>query len=270
MIGGLPRRGLLFLTIFSVVTALTVPSISALGVAPPKYTPSQIASLVKKARTAELAALKALDTGDLAGVKADLEASMAKLNAARQSSALTPGFGDVTSYLKNALSTDDAALNGLPHPAERGRVRRLINTAIVRKDSALAALTAHRIAANRAPRLQPMLGAFSSDAKATTYTVAATDPDGDKLTYSWVLDPPANDPNCDNLGHLISRQRTFVWHHGDSVASGDCDHSVEDARGHQGTVYVHVSDGVWRCTAVYDGTVSGAGPRPEPCVRIRH
>lgn len=193
------------------------------GAAAPRFSPKQMAGLVHKARAAELAALKALDKGDLKGLKGELTMSMADLAGAEGSSALTPGYGDVTASLKGAANADEAALGGLPHPAERGRVRRLINTAIVRKDASLAEIRTHTTPpivpppppvtapppANLRPVPQRIEAVFFAGSKETTHSISATDPDGDKLSYAWTLHPPQADRSCNNLGHLTSAaQRT--------------------------------------------------------------
>lgn len=109
-------------------------------------------------------------------------------------------------------------------------------------------------AANSPPKLTPIQATFVQTAFATTYTASATDPDGDKLTTSWSLVPPAQDPHCNKFLTLLPTKA--VWHHGDQ---DNCNHGVQGPHGHKGIVRWAVSDGTWVCAETYDGTVSGAG-----------
>lgn len=109
-------------------------------------------------------------------------------------------------------------------------------------------------AANSPPKLTPIQATFVQTAFATIYTASATDPDGDKLTTSWLLAPPAQDPHCNKLVTLLPTKAE--WHHGNQ---DNCNHAVQGPRGHKGTVRWVVSDGTWICTETYDGTISGTG-----------
>ena len=105
---------------------------------------------------------------------------------------------------------------------------------------------------------------------ATHYTVNATDTAGLPLRYQWVLEPPANDPNCNNHGNVHSTNSEFVWAHGDQDG---CDHTKQGPLGHDGTVDLIVTDGKFACQAEFKGT-QGANDAPnasanfEPCARL--
>src|SRR5438132_594457 len=118
---------------------------------------------------------------------------------------------------------------------------------------------------------------------ATHYSVAPTDKHPKrKLHYTWTLalklvDPAgakapgvadsgaAVDPPCTDsklAGGSRSGEATyvwqslgkeFVWYHGDKGDYPDapaygCDHKLMGPSGHQGTVTVAVTDGIWQCT----------------------
>jgi hypothetical protein len=91
---------------------------------------------------------------------------------------------------------------------------------------------------------------------ATHYTVTAQSP-GAALTYQWRLIPPTADPGCN---HFSTTGNTAVWHHGDQDG---CNHNVQVAQGHPGTVIVTVSNGGFSCTSTYFGTITGEGPVPQ-------
>jgi hypothetical protein len=97
---------------------------------------------------------------------------------------------------------------------------------------------------------------FVESESATLYTISASSP-GASLTYQWRLIPPSGDPTC-NKFH--SSGNTAAWHHGDLDG---CNHKVQVAQGHPGTVIVTVSNGGFTCTATYFGTISGRGPLPQ-------
>ncbi len=81
--------------------------------------------------------------------------------------------------------------------------------------------------------------------RTTTYTVTASDPEGDPLTYRW--------DNTNHCGTFTADGPTARW---DFPDPGDC--PAGDAQA--GTVTVTVSDGRHACTAAYPGgSVSGRG-----------
>lgn len=123
--------------------------------------------------------------------------------------------------------------------------------------------------------LSPIIAKFSQAEFATHYDAYATDKAGRTLKYSWALKlqlvdrPAAPDPaepgskaavdsGCNNHGNLSSTAVEFIWQHGDA-SLGACDHSKMGPSGHQGKIDVVVSDGVWACTATYNGSNTGTG-----------
>lgn len=118
--------------------------------------------------------------------------------------------------------------------------------------------------------VQPMGIHFVQSEFATHYIVNATDSAGLPITYQWILEPPANDPGCNNLGNVRGTTSEFVWHHGDQDG---CDHTKQGPLGHEGTVAVTVSDGQWACRTEYQGT-EGPNSSPDaavpfgPCMKV--
>ncbi len=104
------------------------------------------------------------------------------------------------------------------------------------------------------PNISPIVAEFSFPV--TTYDVLAVDPDGDTLTYRWTK---TKERDCGDL--TGANTDTFKWSH----PHPPCPH--EDV--HPGTIRVVVSDGSFRCSAVYPyGSAPGTGPEPEPCTAI--
>ncbi|GEM_PF-1068334 len=162
-----------------------------------------------------------------------------------------------------------------------------------RRASLLAAVTALSSASLTAPvafatvstvSLSPITATFVQAQFATHYTVIASDAAGHSLSYKWSLNlqlvdkAGAADPNspgsraavdsaCNNHSKLTSSALTFVWQHGDA-SPGSCDHSRMGPSGHQGRVTLVVSDGVWSCTASYNGTNTGVGTG-STCAQIK-
>ena len=131
--------------------------------------------------------------------------------------------------------------------------------------------------------LSSITATFQQAEYATHYTVHASDNSGRALSYKWTLalqlvdkagaansgtpgSKAAVDPSCNNSGKLSSASLEFIWKHGDA-SLGACDHSKMGPSGHQGRVTVVVSDGVWACTAYYNGTNSGVGVTSK-CAQI--
>jgi len=112
-----------------------------------------------------------------------------------------------------------------------------------------------------APTVGPIVADFRQQDFATYDSIAVTPVAGRNVRVSWWLHPPKVDPGCDKFRQSASDPDSAVWNHGD--ADG-CDHSKMTAVGHDGYVYVALSDGQWLCTAVYHGTNSGTGT-PAVC-----
>ncbi len=104
------------------------------------------------------------------------------------------------------------------------------------------------------PALTPIKAVFVQKEFATTYTATAKDADGDKLTQTWTLAPPAKDPKCNVFKQQSAT--SAVWQHGDF---NHCNHALQGPRGHTGTVTFKVTDGTWTCTETYAGTITGNG-----------
>jgi hypothetical protein len=87
----------------------------------------------------------------------------------------------------------------------------------------------------------------------TTYTVIATDPEGDPLTYSWSL---VADPGQD-CGVKGSSGNKATWSHSTNPPD-NCPHPGTD---HPFTITVSVSDGRNTPTVrTYRGSETGTGP----------
>ncbi len=123
--------------------------------------------------------------------------------------------------------------------------------------------------------LSRITSTFQQSEFATHYTAKATGVAKLPLKYKWTLklqlvdkadatnpgapgSKAAVDSKCNNSGKLTSSIQEFIWKHGDA-GLGNCDHSKMGPSGHQGRVTLIVSDGLWSCTATYDGTNSGVG-----------
>ena len=123
--------------------------------------------------------------------------------------------------------------------------------------------------------LSPITSSFVQAEYATHFNVHATDTKGRTLKYNWSLKLQLVDPgkaanlgtpgsgaevdlNCNNQGKLSATTLEFIWKHGDASLGG-CDHSKMGPSGHQGRITVVVNDGVWACTAIYNGTNTGVG-----------
>jgi hypothetical protein len=119
------------------------------------------------------------------------------------------------------------------------------------------------------PMISPLTATFVQAEFATHYSISAIDPDGDRLTFEWTLEPPQLDPGCTNLGQLVyfdhgshgQASSEFTWFHGDQHG---CDHTKMGPQGHLGFVDVVVRDGQWECKASYLGTEDGF-VEPFPC-----
>lgn len=92
--------------------------------------------------------------------------------------------------------------------------------------------------------MRPVVATFAREDFATYCRIDVTPAPGSPgVRVSWDLDPPEKDPGCGKAHH-------------------------DGPRGHDGTVFVEVSDGVCTCTASYAGTVGGSGGAPAAVVRL--
>lgn len=103
-------------------------------------------------------------------------------------------------------------------------------------------------APNRPPDVAPIVATFAFPV--TTYTVSATDPDGDALTYTW---SKTTERDC---GDLAANGPTFTWSHPHPPCPQESFHP--------GTITVVVDDGHGnQVTATYRfGSEPGTGPPP--------
>ncbi len=105
---------------------------------------------------------------------------------------------------------------------------------------------------NRPPIVKPIHANLV--APVTIYTVEATDPDGDQLTYRW-----DGDVACGLFHDSVVESAT--WAHPNEIPPFGCPH--EDGTSHDGSIMVHVSDGKDSVLCSYDGSESGDG---APCL----
>ncbi len=112
--------------------------------------------------------------------------------------------------------------------------------------------TAQSAGENNPPQVTPIHGELNPPT--TNYSVQASDPDGDPLTYSWV-----GDISC-GVFHA-SKSMTASWDHPNGDPPFLCPHT--DGTSHPGEIYVTVSDGKETIVCSYDGSEGGNG---LPCI----
>lgn len=114
-------------------------------------------------------------------------------------------------------------------------------------------------------------GFQSTDPKAPNYASAAFD-----ATCNDAKLPNGEAGNADQTSANYLWQQLgneFIWYHGDvgsyAGSTYGCDHTKMGARGHQGTVTVIVSDGIWTCRAEIYGSNLTETPDSSPgtCTR---
>jgi hypothetical protein len=109
------------------------------------------------------------------------------------------------------------------------------------------------------PNVSAITATFEPANHRTTYSVTASDPDGDALTFTWTK---SDERSC---GTFAGSGPNATWNHQEPPCP------VENP--HPGTINVFVSDGTYTCSATYEGgSASGTGtpascdlaPRPRP------
>jgi hypothetical protein len=111
------------------------------------------------------------------------------------------------------------------------------------------------------PELKSIGAVFNPQTFTTTYTENAT---GQGLSYHWAVSIPS-DPVCaTGFTPNSPASNQAKWFHADVSEGGPCHHAGTD---HPGTVNLVVLNADWQCTAIYQGTLSGIGPKPPPCTR---
>lgn len=116
-----------------------------------------------------------------------------------------------------------------------------------------------------APTIKPIQAEFVDGTTFTQYQVTVDASSGRAIDYAWSLTPPPGDPTCNKLEQQAA-PRYANWYH--ATADG-CSHTGTQ---HDGVVKVVATvhwpevPRDWVCTATYNGTLSGTGPQPEPCV----
>jgi hypothetical protein len=113
------------------------------------------------------------------------------------------------------------------------------------------------------PALSPISAEFNGTiAQSTTYRVAISRPPS-AVEWTWELEPPTDDPNCNRL-LVISEEdarSAAEWLHGD----GDgCRHLGTE---HAGRITVFAKTGDYECSATITGSSTHTGPEPQPCFR---
>jgi hypothetical protein len=100
------------------------------------------------------------------------------------------------------------------------------------------------------PKVSGITAVFNSQNHVTTYSITASDPDNDELTFSWTK---SGERDC---GSFSGSGRTATWNHGEPPCPAE--------NPHPGTINVFVSDGTYTCSAFYEGgSAPGSGPPAE-------
>jgi len=100
---------------------------------------------------------------------------------------------------------------------------------------------------NSPPVVQPIEAEFLADLQSTTYTVSATDPEIEPLTYEWSV------PSCGTISFPDSPDRsTMVWNH----PHPPCDPTTEHA---DEVITLTIADECWSVTCRYQGADTGRG-----------
>ena len=114
------------------------------------------------------------------------------------------------------------------------------------------------------PTIRPINAEFVQGVTFTQYSVTV-ETSRATIDYAWSVTPPADDPTCNKIEQL-SAPRYAKWHHG---SADGCTHNTTQHNGVMkvvATVHWPEVPKDWECTAIYNGTLSGTGPEPEPCV----
>ena len=113
------------------------------------------------------------------------------------------------------------------------------------------------------PAITVIQATFNEQQKTTYYEVYLNDPASATSTWTWDLEPPADDPTCKKFEVVLEvRDRSrAAWHHADSDG---CQHKGFD---HAGRVNVSVVTGDYSCSATITGTTDHFGPEPAPCFK---
>ena len=113
------------------------------------------------------------------------------------------------------------------------------------------------------PAITVIQATFIEAEKTTYYEVYLNDPASATSTWTWNLEPPADDPTC-NKFEVVAQERArsrAAWHHADSEG---CNHKGSD---HLGRVNVSVVTGDYSCNETITGTHDHFGPDTEPCFK---
>lgn len=119
-----------------------------------------------------------------------------------------------------------------------------------------------------APVLSPIKAVFDQPAFSTYYSEDADAAAG--ATFTWSVSIPDDAACASGFKPGTPQPDRATWFHGDAPDGGPCVHNADtyDSSGHHATVTVIVTTTHWRCTATYDGTITGTGPAPSACTQI--
>jgi hypothetical protein len=236
---------------------------------------SSAAASLNAAIAAEKRALKDVHAEKWKDARANLEESKKALGEARADVLKDPVMAPAAKDLNQALLGDDRALDNLrAKPALDPAYA--INIAIIRKESAAEWIDHHTVKPpppNQPPRVTEFKAEFPSgkEGTTTTYTVTASDPDGDKLTYDWTKDQPGK--ACGRFSYFTNAPNVVYWDHPgpeQAQAAGKKYSCPHEGPFHIAKITVAVSDGKDTCTVV---DPYGSQPVPpfdpgEKCAKI--